>query len=190
MLISLDFRKRLIVLAFLIGIGILGLVLRFVFISPELDFLLDFNTHNILLGLLLGVISAIIAGSISLLPIFREVRQVLLPAVKLFASPFWFAFLVSLLAGIGEELLFRAFLQELIGLVPAAIVFVAVHGYYFPKPRTMPLLGILVTGIALLLGFLYENLGYWTAVAMHFSYDFVLLLAVNLFLKKSKTVQQ
>ncbi|NPA34131.1 MAG: CPBP family intramembrane metalloprotease [Chlorobi bacterium] len=172
-----NYKLRLIIVFLLLAIGVLGLTLRLVFVSPDLDFLFQVQSSDFIVGISTGIISAIIMGLISSLPVFKEVRETLIPAIKVFSSPPWFAFLVSLFAGVCEELFFRAFLQELIGLIPTAILFVAIHGYYFPKPRAMPLLGILVTFIAVALGLLYEHFGFWAAASMHFAYDFVLLLA-------------
>ena len=174
-------KLRVIIILILLAIGIMGLILRLIFVSPNLDFLFQAQPTDFIYGVLIGIISATIMGFISFLPIFKEVLQTLIPAVKFLASPLWFAFLVSMLAGICEELFFRAFLQELIGLIPTAILFVAIHGYYFPKPRAMPILGILVTFIAVALGLIYEYFGFWAAVSMHFAYDFILLIAFNLY---------
>ncbi len=174
-----SYKLRLIIILLLLAIGVLGLILRLVFISPYLDSLFHAQIKDFAIGISIGIISAIIMGFISYLPIFEEVRKTLIPAVKILSTPIWFAFLVSLLAGICEELFFRAFIQELIGLVPTAILFVAIHGYYFPKPRGMPILGILVTFIAIALGLVYEHFGFWAAVSMHFAYDFVLLWEVR-----------
>lgn len=182
MLMVSYFKLRLLVIFPLIAIGVLGLTLRLVFVSPDLDFLFQAQTTGCIIGILIGVISATIMGFFSSLSIFKEVRETLIPAIKILSYPPWFAFLVSILAGICEELFFRAFLQELIGLIPTAILFVAIHGYYFPKPSAMPILGLLATFIAIALGLVYEHFGFWAAVSMHFAYDFVLLLAALKFL--------
>jgi membrane protease YdiL (CAAX protease family) len=85
----------------------------------------------------------------------------------------WDYFAVAVLAGLGEELLFRGALQPLIGLVPIAVIFGLLHATALAHV-------ILATLLGLWLGWLYlwtESL--WPPIAAHAALDLVtgLLLA-------------
>ena len=84
--------------------------------------------------------------------------------------------LLSMFAGVFEELLFRAALQPVIGLVPAALLFALVHASTarFAPSRTQAAayFAIIVT-ISLLLGWVFDTFGLWAAIALHGVYDYV-----------------
>ncbi|MBN1316895.1 MAG: CPBP family intramembrane metalloprotease [Anaerolineales bacterium] len=80
-------------------------------------------------------------------------------------------FLLSVLSGFGEEILFRGALQPRLGLVFTAILFASTHIQYSISPATL-----VVLGIGLVLGLLRRYFGTWTAIFAHFGYNFGLLL--------------
>ena len=87
--------------------------------------------------------------------------------------------LISIAAGIGEEILFRAVIQRFIGLWPAAIVFVAIHGYLNPMNWRISVYGIYLVLVAASFGYLNDHLGIWSAAIAHATFDFVLLFYVK-----------
>jgi len=87
--------------------------------------------------------------------------------------------LISLCAGIGEELLFRGALQPLIGIWITAIFFVLIHGYLDPRDWRISLYGISMTFIIAILGYMTEALGIWSAAISHAMIDYVLLQQMN-----------
>lgn len=84
----------------------------------------------------------------------------------------------SLLAGIGEESLFRGALQPLFGIWIASLVFVALHfrTARFVQGRSKQLKYLLsVFAVSVGLGFVYEHFGLLVAIALHASLDIVAL---------------
>jgi membrane protease YdiL (CAAX protease family) len=74
------------------------------------------------------------------------------------------ALAVALLSGLAEEALLRALVQPLVGLVPAAVVFAALH---LVPDRRLWLWPVLALLIGLALGVLYDLAGYPAAAAAH-----------------------
>jgi len=102
-------------------------------------------------------------------------------------------FFIALLAGVGEELLFRGVIQRMLirafkspwaGIIISAAIFSAIHmqfSGFFPRL----LLGVLLGAIYWYSGSL------WTAILAHFAYDSFLVLLVYFnpeFLEKSKSI--
>ena len=86
---------------------------------------------------------------------------------------------ISLCAGVGEELFFRGALQHFFGVWPVAIVFVAIHGYLNPFSWRLSLYGLFMTLTIAGLGFMTESLGLVTAMAGHTVIDIYLLRVLS-----------
>jgi membrane protease YdiL (CAAX protease family) len=82
---------------------------------------------------------------------------------------------ISLCAGVGEELLFRGVIQPIFGVVITAVLFVAIHGYLNPRDWRISVYGVFMTLVIVVLGFMTESIGIWSAVVAHFVIDVVLL---------------
>ena len=88
--------------------------------------------------------------------------------------------IVALCAGVGEELLFRAALQPLVGLLLGAVIFSVAHvrtatlGSTSNAKRIAYMLNVAVAGVAL--GLVFEHLGLLAAVLIHATIDAVGLL--------------
>ena len=108
---------------------------------------------------------------------FREVARhflrmflaVKMPVVDIIAASAGVAF--------AEELFFRGWLQQQIGILPAAIVFTGVHSYYYRKevPRIF-WIGLVLTAFSVILGLLYEYMGFVAAVSAHFFYNLFMFI--------------
>lgn len=81
---------------------------------------------------------------------------------------------LSICAGFGEEILFRAVLQQYWGIWITALVFVAIHGYLDPRNMRMVVYGLTMTIIIAGVGYLYEYSGLLAAAAAHTMIDVVL----------------
>ena len=93
------------------------------------------------------------------------------------------AFLVSLAAGVGEELFFRGFLQPKIGIVATSILFGVVHFLF--NIRKYFLIMVLYIMIGFLFGAVYELFdSLWAPVIFHVLYDFS---AILYFIRRLKT---
>lgn len=77
----------------------------------------------------------------------------------------------SFCAGVGEEILFRGGIQPLVGIWPAAIIFVLLHGYINPANFSLSLYGLFLIVICAGFGYLYKLFGMFSAITAHFVYD-------------------
>lgn len=93
-------------------------------------------------------------------------------------NPVW----ISLAAAIGEELLFRAALQPLLGVWITSIIFLLTHTpvYQFRKLNRATLVQAAgVFGASVALGFIYQYVGLLAAVLVHTALDVVGLYVVR-----------
>lgn len=90
----------------------------------------------------------------------------------------WWAFYLSICAGVGEEIFFRGAVQPLpyCGIWITAIFFVAIHTYFSFKNWRKNVFALLLTAFIALLGWGARDFSLWHAIAGHFSYDLVLLM--------------
>lgn len=86
------------------------------------------------------------------------------------------AIAVALVSGLAEEALLRAFLQPVIGLVPAAVIFALLHLVPDKQLWFWPVFALLA---GLLLGGLFEFWGYPAAAAAHIVINGVALLRLR-----------
>ena len=83
--------------------------------------------------------------------------------------------LVSVCAGVGEELFFRGALQHWLGIPWTTVVFVALHGYLDPRDLRISLYGIYLTAAMIGLGWLAREMGLLAPIIAHTLIDIVLL---------------
>ncbi|WGI17075.1 type II CAAX endopeptidase family protein [Methanonatronarchaeum sp. AMET-Sl] len=130
-------------------------------------------TKNILLGIVFAAISLIIAFLLSEILINFlgiEEQNVLLEEIVGFGPIM--ALIISLSAGISEEIFFRGYLQTRIGLIPAAALFALVHASY---GVIIQIIGPFIMG--LLIGYLYlKTNSVIGPIVAHTLYNLVVLL--------------
>lgn len=100
-------------------------------------------------------------------------------------NPVW----ISLAAAIGEELLFRAAMQPLLGVWITSLVFLLTHTpvYQFRKLNGATLLQAAgVFGASVALGFIYQYVGLLAAMMVHTALDVVGLYAVRNTLREAR----
>ena len=93
-------------------------------------------------------------------------------------NPVW----ISLAAAIGEELLFRAALQPLLGVWITSLIFLLTHTpvYQFRRLNKATLVQAAgVFGVSVVLGFIYQNVGLLAAMMVHTALDVVGLYVVR-----------
>ncbi len=83
--------------------------------------------------------------------------------------------LVSLCAGIGEEIFFRGAIQQWLGITATAILFVAIHGYLDPRNWRLCIYGVTLSLGMMALGWMAETWGLLAPMAAHAAIDVVLL---------------
>lgn len=138
----------------------------------------NLNFISIAYGIEFGFIYAILAIVILKAPIFEKIPLQIDQLVKNLKLNFLDAFFLSLCAGIGEELLFRAGIQTYLGVWITSIFFVAIHGYLSIKKPLMSLYGLVVLPFILIISYGFEHFGLWFSISAHFAYDLVLFAAM------------
>lgn len=133
----------------------------------------------ILYGLILGSVYAFIAIYFLKFPVFQKIPHKVEDIVRSMHLSYFDAFFLSLCAGVGEEILFRAGFQFYLGPIITSFLFVAIHGYLNPFDWRMSLYGLLVLPFILLISYFLEFYGLWFCIAAHFSYDFLLFLSMS-----------
>ena len=83
-------------------------------------------------GLEFGIIYAFIAYLLMNARVFDNVSTRIDKLISSLKLKPWQGIFLSLCAGVGEELLFRAGIQPFLGVVSTSILFIALHGYLNP----------------------------------------------------------
>jgi uncharacterized protein len=162
----------------LLGFGFTGLVLVHFFQESTLE---DLFTRGlpwfwqVILGLMVGGLAAIIAKWIIKRPFFEKQHHYYHQLINQWNWGQERIIFISLCAGVGEELFFRAGLQPLLGLWLTSLLFVLIHGYLNPYDWRISVYGMAMVLIIAVFGWLFEITGIFTAVAAHAVFDWVLL---------------
>lgn len=136
---------------------------------------------QIIIGFPIGWVAAILAAKLIQTKMMEPVRLKYSNMITELNLNIWQIIFISICAGVGEEWLFRAFLQPLWGIWITSFVFVALHGYLNPIDWRMSIYGIYLTLVIIGLGFMFIHWGIWASAAAHTAIDIVLLI----FLTKS-----
>ena len=129
---------------------------------------------GLLLGVLVGVVAAATFIALRHLPALADLEQWQRRMVAGWTTTDVAA--VSVFSGLAEEALIRALLQPVIGLIPAAMLFAALH---FVPDRRLWLWPILALVLGLVLGLIFEFWGYPAAAAAHIVINAVALLRLQ-----------
>ena len=125
------------------------------------------NGHNLGPSIVAGLVLAVVVAALSRLlfaTYARDLtRELFVPIFRGMSISGIAA--VSILPGIGEELLFRAVLQTAIGILPASIVFGLLHSGF---SRRLLLYGLWAVVVGILLGATYQWTGnLWGSIVAH-----------------------
>ena len=127
-------------------------------------------------GAFTGIMIAVGAHTLIASPLLDKVNSSYARMLGRFRLTFSEILLISLCAGVGEEMLFRGAVQPFLGIPIASILFVAIHGYLNPRDWRLSIYGIFMTvGIAWL-GYLAETRGLLSAIVGHTIIDVYLLI--------------
>lgn len=162
----------------LLGFGLAGLALVYFFQETPVRELLAGHWPlwiQVLFGLLAGTFSGFFARWVILRSFFEKEKIKYRNLINRWSwTPAGIVF-ISLCAGIGEELFFRAGLQPLLGLWTTSILFVLLHGYLNPFNWRISVYGMLMVGLIAFFGYLFQKVGILTAMLAHATFDAVLL---------------
>lgn len=103
--------------------------------------------------------------------IIQQVRELKLTPIQII--------LVSLVAGISEEFLFRGAIQPLLGIWITSIIFIGIHGYI--RLSTFPkfFYTLFTFLLSCALGYLYIAFGIYSAMMAHTVYDVIVLWKIT-----------
>ena len=176
--------KRIILLGlFTIAIfPLIGFIINY-FFSSEPFWSIFFSKKGILLELLLGLCVGTVAGlfawgiiTTKLMQPVRDKYQGVIGSLKMNLTTI---IIVSICAGVGEEILFRGILQSYFGIWLTAVFFVAIHGYLNPMDWRISLYGSYMTLAIALLGYLHQDFGLTSAMLAHTMIDIVLFIKLT-----------
>lgn len=172
--------KRLLILGWvtLLGFGFIGLALVYFFQPITLLELLMGQWalgQQLLVGTLTGVIGAGVAIILINASFFKDEKQKYHRLLNNWSWTELGIVFISICAGVGEELLFRAGLQPFMGLWITSVLFVVIHGYINPMNWKISVYGIVMIGFIAVLGYLYQTAGILTAIIAHTIFDAILL---------------
>lgn len=132
--------------------------------------------EQLAVGALAGLAIALGAHALIASPLLHTVNNSYARMLGRFRLTLSEIVLISLCAGVGEEMLFRGAVQPFLGIPIASVLFVAIHGYLNPRDWRLSVYGVYMTvGIALL-GYLAETRGLLSAMVGHTLIDVYLLL--------------
>lgn len=130
-------------------------------------------------GLILGGLYAFLALFLMKAKVFESMPNRIEKVVREMQLNIFDALFISICAGVGEELLFRAGVQYYAGPLITSVIFIAIHGYLNPFNWKMSLYGLIVLPFILLISYSLPYLGIWFCIAAHFCYDLILFVAMS-----------
>ncbi len=190
---SISFKKRILVLALLTItlMPLLGFLIAHFALDKSVPDFFTLKAHlvfNLVFGISTGLVFGYIAKFIVNLNFMSQVKRnygSLFAGMKLNLLDVW---LISICAGIGEEILFRGALQPLMGVWITSLVFVAVHGYLNPWDWRISIYGLIMTTFIVVVGFMAEHLGLLSAIIVHTLIDVILLNQLKDYLANQRRV--
>lgn len=138
-------------------------------------------------GLQIGFVYAFIAYLFMKAPFFDQLPNRVDRIIDQLPLTLADGIFLSACAGIGEELLFRAGIQSLLGPWITSVVFVALHGYLNPWNWKFSMYGLIVLPFIVVISFGFIHFGLWFSIAAHFAYDAVLFVIMIKEKKSSST---
>jgi hypothetical protein len=169
-------KKRLFYLSILtlFGMSAIGMLLihyaqhkgiRFVLLGGKRYYL------QMLAGLFFGTLSSLLALLLVRGKRFKSVRTLFENLLHEISPTMLNILFYSLCASIGEEVLFRAGVQPLMGIWPTAFLFIFLHGYINPYNMSLTIYGIFLIVICAGFGYLFKFFGLAASALAHFVYD-------------------
>lgn len=128
---------------------------------------------QLLTGLFFGSLSALLGVLLINGKRFRQLRSFFEEMVGEVNPSLFEIVFYSFCAAVGEEVLFRAGIQPLayVGIWPAALLFVLVHGYINFTNISLTVYGLFLVAISAGFGYLFHFFGLFSCMVAHFIYD-------------------
>jgi len=135
--------------------------------------------YELLIGFSVGTIAGVLAWGIIKLKILKPVREKYQGVIGSLRMNIGTIIIVSICAGVGEEILFRGVLQSYFGVWITALVFVAIHGYLNPMDWRISFYGSYMTLAIVVIGYLHQYFGLTSAMLAHTMIDIVLFIKLT-----------
>jgi membrane protease YdiL (CAAX protease family) len=135
--------------------------------------------HELLIGFFLGIFEGLIAWQIIKLKILQSVREKYQGVIGSLRMNIGTIIIVSICAGVGEEILFRGVLQSYLGIWITSVLFVAIHGYLNPIDWRISLYGFYMVLAIATIGYLHQHYGLTSAMLAHTMIDVVLFIKLT-----------
>lgn len=135
--------------------------------------------NELLIGMCLGILSGLFAWRIIKLKILKPVREKYQDVIGSLRMNIGTIIVVSICAGVGEEILFRGILQSYFGIWITAVGFVAIHGYLNPLDWRISIYGTYMTAAIVIIGYLDQLYGLTSAMLAHTMIDIILFLKLT-----------
>ena len=176
--------KKIIVLGLftIIGFPLAAFVINYFFSSESFwDIFISKQgiLYELIIGLILGVFEGLIAWRIIKLKILQPVRDKYQGVIGSLRMNIGTIIMVSICAGVGEEILFRGILQSYFGIWFTAVGFVAIHGYLNPLDWRISLYGVYMTLAIAVIGYLHQLYGLSSSIIAHTMIDIVLFIKLT-----------
>ena len=142
--------------------------------------------YELLIGFFLGIFAGLLAWQIIKLKILQPVRDKYQGVIGSLRMNIGTIIMVSICAGVGEEILFRGILQSYFGIWITAVGFVAIHGYLNPLDWRISFNGTYMTLAIVVIGYLYQLYGLTSAMLAHTMIDIVLFIKLTREYPKNK----
>lgn len=150
--------------------------IEFPFVASIENFALGLFAASLLILINLSLLYAANRDHPFLRPLKDFVRTVVSPLAKALSLPA--IVVLSVAAGVGEEILFRGVLQHELGLFLSSIIFALAH--FGTATFRLPLVALLYVFASLFLGSLFAFTGSLVSViTAHITYDFFALVALK-----------
>jgi membrane protease YdiL (CAAX protease family) len=136
-------------------------------------------------GLLLGLLCGLLVTRVRF---FSPVLEMVDELVIKYKLNVFDIIMISLIAGVCEELLFRGALQRVWGIWPTSVLFILLHGYFNPRNLKIMAYGVLMLALSALIGYSYKYIGLYAAVVFHFIFDCASLIIVMIAVNKTAAI--
>ena len=134
---------------------------------------------ELIIGMCLGILSGLFAWRIIKLKILQPVREKYQNVIGSLRMNIGTIVMVSICAGVGEEILFRGILQSYFGIWVTAVGFVAIHGYLNPFDWRISIYGAYMTAAIIAIGYLNQLYGLTSAMIAHTIIDIILFVKLT-----------
>lgn len=131
---------------------------------------------QVFIGIIFGLVSSLLCLALINRDFFKNEKKFYVDKIAHFELNYVSIILISLCAGIGEEIFFRAAIQPILGVIPTAIIFVVLHGYISFTNWRISIYGLLMIIIMIGFGYLYETAGLLCVIMAHTVIDIVLFV--------------